>query len=119
MRTFLLIVLVAAIIAVLALPVYFQSRRNSEPDAIERTLAFLWQVARRIVSFGAALLFIFAAFAGSVGEFSAKSLVMSLVCLLFAFYFIKFGMYGAGKSRGLLDAKQVYEARKRRYRWRW
>jgi hypothetical protein len=105
----------------LAIAVYFENRRDVEPDRLERTLAGGWLVFRRIVCFGAAFLVVagmaLVAFAAPI----TAGVVLGLVIAGgFAAFFIWVGLYGQGKQRFLLsDDVRLHEENKRRYRWRW
>ncbi|WP_153066902.1 hypothetical protein [Xanthomonas arboricola] len=112
---------VAALIGVHA---YFHSRRHLPPSKVERGLAMLWLVIRRLLCFSMALLFWGgAAYMGYLVLTRAASpslLWWSAGLLPFGYIFLHLGLYGAGYKRyDWNEDKSVHAEHKRRYGWRW
>jgi len=121
MKDLLALLFVAALVAI---GIYFQSTRDSQPSAAERRAALIWLVMRRIVCFGAAALCIAAAAVAVYGmsrsSISTIAIVGVVLALSFAFILFHWGMYGTGHRRyDVKDDKPVHELRKKRYGWPW
>src|SRR5690349_2882035 len=104
--------------ALVAISIFFRSRRNSTPSTAERLAAFAWLIIRRIVCFGAAGLCIVAAGALVYSMFRASVSAIGIVgialALSFAFILAHWGIYGTGYSRyDVKDDRTVHELRKK------
>jgi len=111
-------------VALVAISIYFQSRRRSASSATERFAALAWLIIRRIVCFGAAAICLAAAGALVYSMFrasiSAIGVVGVVLALSFAFILGHWGMYGTGYRRyDVKDDRPVHELRKKRYGWPW
>ena len=118
------LVILLIVMALVAIPTYFQSHRASAPTRIERWLATAWLWFRRAVCFLAAALFTtFSALLSydvATGEVRFAALLGAIVLLAFAWMSAHWGIYGAGKSKTDLRANEdIHEQLKKRYGWRW
>ncbi|MFG6458503.1 hypothetical protein [Roseateles sp. BYS96W] len=100
---------------------YFASRRGKSPTTIERVLAGLWILVRRVVCFVGAAFFLMAGVFGGIAAFEQRNafvLVGVIFCLAFGVASIWWGLYGDGTGRRFGDARSKHEERKRRYGWK-
>lgn len=112
---------VAALIGVHA---YFHSRRHRPPSKVERGLAMLWLVIRRLLCFSMTLLLwggaVYMGYLVLTRTASPSLLWWCAGLLPFGYIFLHLGLYGAGYKRyDWSEDKSVHAERKRRYGWRW
>jgi hypothetical protein len=113
---------IALFILILGIPLYFMTRADRPASDNERALAKGWVVFRRMVCFGAALLFGGAAVRALVGILLGEPVHVMLGlfagCAAIACACIWTGIYGAGRSRNHSDDREEHERRKIRYGWK-
>ncbi|WP_139074407.1 hypothetical protein [Xanthomonas bromi] len=110
--------------AMLGVHVYFHSRRYRPPSRVERGLAMLWLVIRRLLCFSVALSFwggaVYMGYLVLTRAASPSLLWWSAGLLPFGYILLHLGLYGAGHKRyDWNEDKKVHAERKRRYGWRW
>jgi hypothetical protein len=91
---------------------------DDEPRWLERAFATIWLWTRRILCWGAALIFFgFAAWAiiGGVELHHLPAVFISLVLGAMALWV---GLKGAGHSKSMQDDAAVHAERRKRYGWR-
>jgi hypothetical protein len=98
------------------------TRGARRASANERALATGWVIFRRVVCFGAALLFGGAAVRALVGIFLGDPVHVMLGlfagCAAITGLCIWTGIYGAGRKRSFSDDREEHERRKIRYGWK-
>ena len=107
-----------AISLLIAIPDYFFSRRNIAPDRRERALALIWLLVRRSLGVVVAALFLLFSLHLIATGLTVISIVQTVASLLVGGFLLRFAWLGAGSSASRTNAKQEYEFRKKRYRWR-
>lgn len=118
------LVLGLIVLALIAIPFYFQSRLASAPTRTERWLAFIWLWFRRTVCFLASAFFTACSalltYDVMTGEVRVAALFGVLMLIGIAWMSAFWGIYGAGHNKtDFAGNERVHEQRKQRYGWRW
>jgi hypothetical protein len=117
------IVAVLVVATLAAIPWYFGTRDGSaEPSALERVLATLWLLLRRIVGIGAGTIFLWAGWdiarSGATASDAMSPLVVGPLIAFLGLFCIYIGIVGQGSNRAdWRDDVELYRRNKHRYKW--